>query len=71
VLQGYKEVLGPDYISILDTVNNLGILYKNQSKLAKAEKIYIQALQGYEEVLRPDYILILQTVNNLSIFYKN
>jgi Tfp pilus assembly protein PilF len=43
-LQGYKEALRPDHISILDTVNNLGILYKNQGKLAKAEKIYIQAL---------------------------
>lgn len=34
------------------TVNNLGILYHNQGKLAEAEKMYTQALQGYEEALR-------------------
>jgi tetratricopeptide (TPR) repeat protein len=52
-LQGCEEALGPDHTSILDTVNNLGNLYKNQGKLAEAEKMYIQALQGYEDALGP------------------
>ena len=29
VLEGYEKVLGPKYISILDTVNNLDNLYKD------------------------------------------
>jgi hypothetical protein len=70
-LQGKEEAFGPDYISTLDTINNLSNLYKNQNKLAKAEKIYIRALQGYKEILGLDYILILQTVNNLGTFYTN
>jgi hypothetical protein len=36
-LQGYEEALGPKHTSTFDTVNNLGILYKNQGKLAEAE----------------------------------
>jgi Tfp pilus assembly protein PilF len=43
-LQDYEAVLGPDHISTLDTVNNLGTLYSDQGKLAEAEKIYIRAL---------------------------
>ena len=29
VLEGSEKVLGPKYLSILDTVNNLGLLYTN------------------------------------------
>jgi hypothetical protein len=43
-LQGKEEALGLEYILTLDTINNLGNLYKNQGKLAEAEKIYIRAL---------------------------
>ena len=40
-LEGKEEALGPDYTSTLDTVNNLGVLYADQGKLAEAEKMYI------------------------------
>ena len=43
-LQGYEEALGPKHTSTLDTVDNLGILYKTQGKLAEAEAMYIRAL---------------------------
>src|SRR5882762_3106156 len=36
---------------MLDTVNNLGLLYKSQGKLDEAEKMYQRALQGYEKAL--------------------
>ncbi|KAF2228437.1 hypothetical protein EV356DRAFT_538098 [Viridothelium virens] len=38
-LQGKEEVLGLKHTLILNTVNNLGNLYANQSKLAEAERI--------------------------------
>jgi Tfp pilus assembly protein PilF len=44
VLQGKEAVLGLKYISILQTVNNLGLVYKNQGKLAEAEAMYIRVL---------------------------
>jgi tetratricopeptide (TPR) repeat protein len=50
--------------------HNLGNLYKDQGKLAEAEKMYIRALQGKEEVLGPDHTSTLDTVNNLGTLYK-
>jgi len=70
-LQGKEEALGPMHTSTLRTVNNLGILYKNQGKPGKAEKMYMRALQGYEEALGPNHTLTLNTVGNLGILYKN
>lgn len=46
-LIGREKALGSDHISILSTVNNLGILYKNQGKLTEAESMYQRALLGY------------------------
>jgi hypothetical protein len=63
-LQGKEDALGPDHTSTLDTVNNLGLLYANQGKLAEAEKMYIRALQRCEEALGPDHTSTLSTVNN-------
>jgi len=39
-LRGYKKACGPDHTSTLNTVNNLGILYKDQGKMAEAEEMY-------------------------------
>jgi hypothetical protein len=39
-LQGREEALGPKHTSTLETVNNLGTLYKNQGKLVEAEAMY-------------------------------
>ena len=36
-LQGFEKVLGAEHMSTLDTVNNLGILYNNQGRMAEAE----------------------------------
>jgi hypothetical protein len=38
-LAGYEKALGPDHTSTLDTVNNLGLLYADQGKLAEAERL--------------------------------
>ncbi|KAL5389916.1 hypothetical protein DPSP01_001976 [Paraphaeosphaeria sporulosa] len=50
-LQGREEALGPKHTSTLMTVNNLGLLYADQGKLAEAEAMYSRALQGKEEAL--------------------
>jgi hypothetical protein len=48
-LRGKEKAWGPDHTSTLDTVNDLGNLYKFQAKLEEAEKMYGRALQGYEK----------------------
>ena len=51
-LAGNEKALGPDHTSTLATVNNLRLLYKDQGKLAEAERMYQRALVGYEKLLR-------------------
>jgi len=71
VLQGFEKAWGPDHTSTLDTINNLGNLYKNQGKLVEAEQMYQRALQGFEKVWGPDHTSTLNTVNNLGLLYTN
>ena len=51
------------------TVNNLGLLYADQGKLAEAEKMYSRALQGKEKAWGPEHTSTLDTVNNLGNLY--
>ena len=46
---GHLEVVGRDHTSTLDTVNKLGILYKDQGKLAEAEKMKGSGRVCYEK----------------------
>jgi Tfp pilus assembly protein PilF len=68
-LDGKEEALGPKHTSTLDTVNNLGLLYFTQDKLAEAMVMYMRALEGREEALGPKHTSTLDTVNNLGILY--
>jgi hypothetical protein len=70
-LRGKEEALGPDYTLTLDTVQNLGTLYKDQGRLAEAEKMCIRALRGRGETLGPDHTSTLSTVNNLGLLYAD
>jgi hypothetical protein len=42
-LGGSERALEADHTSTLDTVNNLGVLYRDQGKLAEAEQMYVRA----------------------------
>ncbi|CAG7986834.1 unnamed protein product [Penicillium olsonii] len=66
-LNGYEKALGPNHISTLFTVGDLGNLYYNQGKLDQAEKMFTRALTGYEKALGSDHIWTVLTVNNLEL----
>jgi tetratricopeptide (TPR) repeat protein len=72
-LRGYEEALGPTHTSTLATVNNLGILYKDQGKLGEAEQMYQRPLRGYEATLDSNpvqqYRLALNTLENIGDLY--
>ncbi len=70
-LQGKEKALSLEHISTLETVNNLGLLYIDQGKLGKVEKMYKYTLQGKEKALSLEYTSTLLIVNNLGILYKN
>jgi tetratricopeptide (TPR) repeat protein len=56
----------PDHTSTLDTVNNLGSLYRDQGELDAAEQMYNRALTGYEKAFGPNHTSTLSTVHNLG-----
>lgn len=46
-LIGYNNLWGTKHTSTLHTVNNLGVLYKEQVKMEEAEAMYRWVLEGY------------------------
>jgi Tetratricopeptide repeat len=46
-LAGNKKALGVEHMSTLDTVSNLGNLYRDQGKLAEAEQMYLRDSKPY------------------------
>lgn len=49
LLQGYEKAYSAEHISTLSIVNNIGIVYAEQGKIAWAEKMYMRALRGKEK----------------------
>jgi tetratricopeptide (TPR) repeat protein len=70
-IQPLPEALGAEHTSTLDTVNNLGSLYKNQGKMAEAEAMFLRAPQGKEKAWGPEHTSTLNTVNNLGMLYAD
>ena len=48
---------------MLETVNNLGALYADKSRLRDAEAMYMRALQGHEKALGANQPSTLGMVN--------
>jgi tetratricopeptide (TPR) repeat protein len=40
---------------LTDEYHNLGVLYRDQGKLAEAQAMYERALAGYEKAVGPDH----------------
>jgi tetratricopeptide (TPR) repeat protein len=68
-LKGIEDALGSDHTSTLNTVNNLGILYRRQGGLGKAEEMLERALKGYKNALGPDHMSTSGTYNNLGFLF--
>jgi Tetratricopeptide repeat len=66
VLAGYEQALQLEIILALNTVRNLGLLYRGLGQTEKAEKMFQRAVLGCEKVLGPDYPYTLAVVNDLN-----
>jgi tetratricopeptide (TPR) repeat protein len=70
-LRGFEQAWGAKHTLTLDTVNNLGNLYRNQGKMKDAEEMYLRALRGKEEAWGAKHTSTLDTVKRLAIIYKD
>lgn len=68
-LQSYEKALGLDHSSTLNSVNKMGLVYKDQGRLSDFETMFRQALQGREKMLGPDHTSTMDTVLNLGNHY--
>jgi hypothetical protein len=57
----YEKALGPDHISTLTTVHNLGLVYADQGKLKEVEEIYQRIGRIQENPRTRSYIDSLDT----------
>jgi hypothetical protein len=64
-LQGYEKAWGPEHTSTLNTVNNLGNLYKNLGRLDEAEKMYCTS--GRCKATRN---VLAMNISNVAVFVK-
>jgi hypothetical protein len=66
VLAGTKRIrkdvktLSAEHTSTLSTINNLGVIYRDQGKLGEAE-MYQRALEGYEKALGAEHTSTLDS----------
>ena len=58
---------GAEHTSTLGTVNNLGLLYADQGKMAEAEEMYMRALKGYEKIYDADHPRVSAVKSILSL----
>jgi tetratricopeptide (TPR) repeat protein len=65
-LRGYEKAWGAEHTSTLVTVNNLGVLYKNQGKMVEAEEMLLRALRGYEKAVGNDHWRTQKIARNLQ-----
>jgi hypothetical protein len=49
-LRGFEEAWGAKHTSTLDTVYNLGNLYRDRGEAVEARKMYERAVYGYNDV---------------------
>ena len=63
-LKGREKALGLEHPSTLDTVNNLGILCRDQGKLQEAEVMYQRALKRSEKALGPEQMSTVNIAKN-------
>jgi len=69
-LAGREKAQGPVHTSTLATVNNLGLLYRDQGKLKGPETMNLRALDGYKKALGRQHSSFLNTANDLAGLYR-
>ena len=63
-------MLGPDHLSTLKSLENLGLVYHKQGRRMEAENTYQEALVGEERTFGHDSIRILEVSRRLGEVWK-
>jgi len=63
--------LGNDHLDTAQSLNSLGILYRNKGNYEQAELLYQCALAIYEQKLGEEHPNTARSLNNLAVLYRN
>lgn len=69
-----EQALGPTHPDVAQSLNNLGVLYRNLEKYAEAELLLGRAINIYEEVLgtgHPTSQMVRETYEELLKMNEN
>jgi Tetratricopeptide repeat len=69
-LVGYENAVGPDHLSTLGVVNNLGALELTEGNIVEAQSLYERALAGREKALGMEHVKTLNTCQHLATAKK-
>jgi tetratricopeptide (TPR) repeat protein len=69
-LQIRERVQGPGHPEVAFPLNNLAELYREQSKDAEAEPLYLRALHIWEQTLGVDHPFVAHPLNGLANLYR-
>ncbi|KAL6409896.1 hypothetical protein AUP68_06298 [Ilyonectria robusta] len=65
-----KTKLGTDHPDTLTSMGNLASIYRNQSRLEEAEKLFVQVMEACKSKLGGDYPDTLASMANLSFTWR-
>lgn len=68
-LRAKEKAWGPEHVTTLDTVNDLGKLHAEQGKVVEAEEMYVRALSGFEKTLGTRHDRTLKVSVDLQELY--
>jgi tetratricopeptide (TPR) repeat protein len=64
-----ETALGANHPDVAQTLNNLALVYADQSKHGEAEALYKRALAIRETALGANHLDVAWTLNNLALVY--
>ena len=70
-LQARESVLEVDHPDTLNSLNNLGLVLRQQGRYGEAEKMLQKALEAKKRVLGEDHPDALRSIGNLAATYRN
>ncbi|KAI2947422.1 hypothetical protein CBS147321_3046 [Aspergillus niger] len=71
VMKLRRQVLGPEHLDTLTSMNNLASIYTNQGRWKEAEDLGVQVMKPFKQVLGPEHPYTLTSMNNLAFTYMN
>jgi tetratricopeptide (TPR) repeat protein len=66
-----ENAFGPEHPGIVQSLNNLAVIYRDQGRYAEAEPLFERAVAIQVKALGPEHPDVADSLNNLALLYYN